>query len=142
VFFGKGFGDLDLGLLRPLAVAGYAGYDAADGGSRPGVWNSGFLIEYSIPYLQANVRSFDIPDLLRNVTPMVEFSLSNPVGSAGGPATLVIGPGFNYSGEGWDFGLEALLPTSRAAGAGPGVTAQLHIQLDYLFPNSLGKPLF
>jgi hypothetical protein len=48
----------------------------------------------------------------------------------------------NYSGDGWDFGIEALVPASRAAGVGTGVTAQLHIQLDYLFPRSLGKPLF
>ena len=142
VFFGKGFGDLDIGLLRPIAISGYAGYGAADRGPRVSSWNSGFLVEYSIPYLQANVRTFDMPDFLRNVTPMVEVSMTNPVSAAGGPATMVIGPGFNYSGEGWDFGVEALVPTSRAAGVGTGVTAQLHIQLDYLFPNSLGKPLF
>ena len=142
VFFGKGFGDLDVGLFRPFAIAGYAGYNAAAGGPRVSTWNSGFLVEYSIPYLEANVRTLDMPDLLRNVTPMVEVSMTNPVGGTGGPATMVIGPGFNYAGAGWDFGIEALVPASRAAGAGLGVTAQLHIQLDYLFPTSVGKPLF
>ena len=141
-FFGKGFGDLDLGLLRPLAIGGYAGFNAADKAPRTSAWNSGFFVEYSIPYLEANVRTFDMPDFLRNLTPMVEVSMSNPVGSAASSATMVIAPGFNYSGEGWDFGIEALVPTSRAAGVGTGVTAQLHIQLDYLFPRSLGRPLF
>src|ERR1700693_5286080 len=35
VFFGKGLGDLDIGYLRPLAVTGFAGYQAADSRPRP-----------------------------------------------------------------------------------------------------------
>jgi len=55
---------------------------------------------------------------------------------------LVVGPGFNYAGEGWELGVEAIIPTTRAAGSGFGFTAQLHFALDYLFPDSIGRPLF
>ncbi len=142
VFFGKGLGDLDIGFLRPLAVSGYVGYAAADRGPRLDQWVSGFSLEYSIPYLQSNVRSLSMPNFLRNLTPMVEVALTNSVGAGAGPSTAVVAPGFNYSGNGWDFGIEALVPASRAAGTGLGATAQFHFMLDYLFPRSVGKPLF
>jgi hypothetical protein len=47
-----------------------------------------------------------------------------------------------YAGEGWEFAVEAQLPATRATGSGIGVTAQLHIALDFFFSDSIGKPLF
>ena len=55
---------------------------------------------------------------------------------------MLIAPGFAYTGEGWEFALEALVPATRATGTGVGVTAQLHFALDFLFSDSIGKPLF
>ena len=53
-------------------------------------------------------------------------------------------PGFSYTqGEGWEFGIEALVPCNRAAGSGAGVIAQFVVQFDYLLPKSVvGHPLF
>jgi hypothetical protein len=34
------------------------------------------------------------------------------------------------------------LPARRATGSGIGVTAQLHIALDFLLPDTIGKPIF
>jgi hypothetical protein len=143
VYFGKGLGDLDIPALRPFAVSGSIGYQLADQSSRPDLLVTGFVVEYSIPYLVSKVSSTPLPDFLRAVTPMVEFQLATPASNTRGATTAgLIAPGVNYAGEGWEFGVEALIPTTRAAGRGIGVTAQLHVALDYLFPDSIGRPLF
>lgn len=143
VFFGKGLGDLDIGYLRPLAVTGFGGVQLADTAPRPDLVLSGFAIEYSIPYLESKVQSVDLPDIVRHVTPITEISLSSPAGrSYGAHTTALFAPGVSYAGEGWELAVEALVPASRATGSGVGVTAQLTIALDFLFPESIGKPLF
>jgi hypothetical protein len=142
VYFGKGLGDFDIGYLRPLAVTGFVGYQFADSQPRPDLVNTGFVVEYSIPYLQSKVRSFDLPRLIRGLTPMTEVSFMVPAGrSFGARTTTLIAPGVSYAGEGWEFLLEALVPATDATAAGAGVRAQLHLSLDYLFPDTIGRPL-
>ena len=142
LFFGKGLGDFDLGYLRPLAFAGTVGYLISDGAPRPNLVQTGFVIEYSIPYLLSKVAAVEMPDFLRATTPMVEMQFSKPVGRSFGQAsTALIGAGFNYSGEGWDLGVEALIPQNHATGRGAGFTIQLHFSLDFLAPTTIGKPL-
>jgi hypothetical protein len=143
VYFAKGLGDLDIGYLRPLGVVGMARYQISDGAPRADRVLVGASIEYSIPYLQSKVRAFDLPDLLRRVTPMVEALASSPVGSSyGGRTTALVAPGFSYAGEGWEFGMEALLPVTRPTGRGVGVIAQLYLSLDYLMADSpIGRPM-
>ncbi len=100
-------------------------------------------MEYSIPYLNSKVAGSDMPDGLRNVVPMAELLLSTPAQRRPGvETTATLGPGFAYAGEGWEFGLEALVPLSRSAGQGLGFVAQFPLSLDYLFPETIGKPLF
>jgi hypothetical protein len=143
VYFGKGLGDLDIGYLRPLAISGTFGYLIADRSPRPDVAMPGFAIEYSIPYLESKVRALDLPDLIRGLTPITELFLTTPAGQNHGTAnTALIAPGVSYAGEGWQFGIEAIIPMTRATGRGLGMTAQFHVWLDYLFPNSIGRPVF
>lgn len=143
VLFGKGLGDLDIGYWRPLAVTGLVGYQIADQRPRPDLVTAGLVLEYSIPYLQSKVESLDLPEFLRNLTPMVEFQFAAPGGkSFGARTTALFGPGVSYAGPGWEIGIEALLPASRATGRGLGVTAQLHLSLDYLAADTIGRPLF
>jgi hypothetical protein len=59
LYFGKGLGDFDIGYLRPLAITTCSAVQLADSASRPDTLNNGFPIEYSIPYLQSKVQSFD-----------------------------------------------------------------------------------
>jgi len=143
--FGKGFGDLPIASLRPLAITGFAGYQVANGqGVRPNKFNAGLSLQYSFPYLVSKVSNYSLPSLLSGMTPMVEVFLSTPVGRRYQTSqTLVIAPGVSYSrGAGWEVGIEALIPSNRATGTGWGVIAQVVIQLDYLLPNSiLGRPL-
>lgn len=143
-YFAKGLGDLDIGYLRPLAVEGFAGIQLADKAPRPDMTQGGFVLEYSIPYLQSKVQSFDLPDILRNLTPMTEVLFTIPTGrSFGARATALVAPGVSYAGQGWELAVEALVPQTRATGTGVGVTAQLHFALDFLFADSIvGKPLF
>jgi len=143
VFFGKGLGDLDIGYLRPLAITGFAGYQAADSRPRPDLAQAGLTLQYSIPYLQSKVQSFDLPEIVRGLTPMTEFVFSTPTGkSFGARTTALFGPGVSYAGEGYEIAVEALIPATRATGRGIGVTAQLHLSLDFLAPDTLGRPLF
>jgi hypothetical protein len=143
VYFGKGFGDLDLGYLRPLAIVGSAGYMFSDGGRRPDTLAAGFAVQYSIPYLQSKVRSFNLPDAIRRMTPLVEVTFAPPIGRSFGQRTVaIIAPGVSYTGEGWELALEAWMPITRATGRGVGVAAQLYLSLEYLFPTTIGKPLF
>lgn len=143
LYFGKGLGDLDIGYLRPLAVIGMVRYEVAEGPRRPDRAFAGAALQYSIPYLQSKVESFDLPDFLRRTTPMVEALVAAPTGQSWGVRTIgYIAPGFVYAGEGWQFGLEALLPLNHASGRGVGVMAQLYFSLDYLFADTpIGRPL-
>ena len=143
LYFGKGLGGLDIGYLRPLAVPGFIGYLSADARPRPDLVRAGFAVQYSIPYLLSKVHSFDLPPLVRGLTPMTEILFTTPVGrSYATRRTALIAPGTSYAGEGWEFLIEALVPATRATGNGAGVRAQLNVALDYLFPNTIGRPLF
>ena len=100
-------------------------------------------MQYSIPYLQSKVQSLDLPDIIRGLTPTTEFVFSTPTGkSFGARTTALFGPGVSYAGEGWELAIQALIPATRATGRGIGVTAQLHLSLDFLAPDTIGRPLF
>lgn len=143
VFFGKGMGDLDPAYLRPLAVVGTVGYQLADTNARPDMMQAGIAFEYSLPYLESKVTSLALPDFARRLTPIVEMQFATPASTTRGATTAAtVAPGINYAGEGWELGLEALVPATRAAGSGVGLIAQIHLSLDYLFPDSIGRPLF
>src|SRR5207248_6796165 len=103
IFFGKGLGDFDVGYLRPAAITGFVGYQAADSRPRNDAVVGGLTAQYSIPYLQSKVQSFDLPDMFRSLTPMAEFIFSTPSGrSFGARTTALFGPGVSYAGEGWE----------------------------------------
>jgi hypothetical protein len=143
IYFAKGLGDLDIGYLRPFAVTGEIAYQFADAPTRPDNVLTGIAVGYSIPYLQSKVRAFDLPDVLSGLTPMVETLVTTPTrNSEGGGTSAMFGPGVNYSGEGWEFTIEAVVPAGHGAGHGVGVTAQFNLSLDYIFPDTIGKPLF
>jgi hypothetical protein len=138
-------GDLPIGYARPLAITGFAGYEAAQG-SRIDEVQAGFSVQYSIPYLVSKVANLDLPPFLRGITPITEVLYTTPVkgqGSGQG-TTLLVAPGISYSqGTGWELAVEAMIPATKATGRGVGVIAQLVLQLDYLLPDSVfGRPIF
>jgi hypothetical protein len=147
--FGKGFGDLStsLGPLRPFALTGNLSVDfptktQSMGVQNPNVFNYGFAIEYSIPYLQSEVRDFGLGAPFNRMIPLVEFALSSPFNRGfGGTTTGTVQPGVIWAGQYFQVGAEMIIPTNSLSGHGIGGVVQLHFYLDDLFPNSIGRPI-
>ena len=163
LYFGKGAGDLpeSLNWVRPFAVTGIFGYSitsskkttspvidpdtgmislAVDHASN--TINYGFAIEYSNFYLRANIHDFGLPEWVNRLTPLVEFNFVTPVTDRYGEKTVgTINPGIIWSGQSMQFGVEAIIPATKATGKNVGIIAQLHFYLDDIFPNSIGRPL-
>lgn len=142
--FGKGFGDLPdaVSFLRPLAVTGVVGYTIPGHSDEPHTLEWGGALEYSLAYLQTNVRDVGLGSIVVHMTPVVEFALSSPLGRHGGKTTGTVDPGLVWSGQKMQFGVEAVLPVNGATGSNVGFIAQLHFYMDDIFPHSLGTPLF
>lgn len=142
--FGKGFGDLpdSLKYLRPLAITGTVGYAIPGTHDESKSFEWGGAIEYSLLYLQNNVRDEGFSNFVAHVTPVVEFSFSSPTRAGEGGTTGTINPGLIWSGQHVQLAAEAIVPVNRASGHGVGFIGQLHFYIDDLFPHSLGRPIF
>ena len=158
-FSGKGFGFLpdNLKLLRPLAVTTELGYsfptqssttEFADG-VRTRTRNPQFLVwggslQYSMPYLKARVRNLDLPEFVNRFVPITEFSFTTQTTNFDGDerTTGRVNPGLLYIADKYQLGVEAIIPINRASGDRVGVIGNLHLFLEDIFPNSLGRPLF
>ncbi len=148
--FGKGFGGLPNSVrwLRPFAITGNLGFDIpmksrSDEALNPNAFNAGFAVEYSLDYLQHQVRDVGLKAPFDRMIPLVEVALSRGLdrGSAG-QVTGTIQPGLIWAGQYFQLGLEAILPLNGDSGHGVGGVVQLHFFLDDLFANSIGRPLF
>jgi hypothetical protein len=166
LYFGKGFGDLpsNLGWARPFAITGQIGYaipgvsqtttasmdpdtgdQTVDTEFHPRVLMWGGSLQYSMPYLKSAVVDLGLPDFFNHLIPIVEASLQTPVAntfSSGTVTTGTINPGVIWVGQTYQIGIEAMIPVNRQSGTSVGAIAQLHLFLDDIFPNSIGKPIF
>ncbi len=151
VYFGKGLGELPIAALRPLAITGELSYtipdrqlnSTADNGGSLRSWSGGLSLQYSIPYLQSQVKDYGLPDFIGRLVPLIETTWTSPASPGGSsPATLQFAVGAVYLADSYQIGLEALIPGNKAAGPNVGVAFQVHVFFDDIFPNSLGKPLF
>ena len=148
--FGKGFGDLpdSLPWLRPFAITGNLSVDfptkvESAGNPNPNNFNYGFAFEYSLPYLQQNVKDIGLTGIFKQMIPLVEVSYSTALNRGQGGQTIgTIQPGVIWSGQYFQVGAEAIIPATHQTGNGYGGVVQLHFYLDDLFPNSFGRPLF
>ena len=144
VLFGKGFGDLpdSMALLRPFAVTGQVGFKIPGTSANSKAVEWGGAVEYSLLYLQTNVRDQGFSKFVEHLTPIVEFSFESPTDTGGGGTTGTINPGLIWSGLYTQFAAEAVIPANGATAKTVGVIAQAHFYVDDIFPNSLGRPLF
>lgn len=164
LYFGKGLGDVPVDWLRPFAVTGQFSYSVADkalkatqvtdpdtgmvglqyNSGNPNQWFGGISLQYSLPYLQSQVKDLGLPGFVGRLTPLVEITWSSPATSPSTQGTTwTIAPGVLYSADTYQLGVELLVPANRAAGTNVGVIAQFHMFLDDLLPDSvLGRPLF
>jgi len=161
-YFGQGFGGLDdsMRMARPFALTGQVGYAIPSRSSNtstdpdsgetfkelnPQFLTYGLTLQYSMPYLKANVADLGLPEFCNHLIPIVEAQFQTPVANYRGSGigtTGTVNPGVIWTGRYFQVGLEAIVPINRASGTGVGVLAQLHFYLDDLFPGSLGKPIF
>lgn len=147
--FGKGFGDLppSLSALRPFALTGNFSVDfptrtQSMGAQNPNIFNYGFAIEYSIPYLQSEVRDIGLGPPFNRMIPLIEFALSSPFNRGyAGTTTGTVQPGVIWAGPYFQVGAEMIIPTNGLSGHGIGGVVQLHFYLDDLFPHGIGKPI-
>jgi len=164
LFFGKGFGDLpdELSFLKPLALTGVVGVAIPTSAStrtatqneatrereieierHPDLLEWGFAVEYSIIYLEEQVKDIGLRAPFDRFIPLVEIALETPLDRGqGGQTTGTINPGLIWSGKYFQIGAEAVIPINSRTGSDVGFIAQLHFYLDDLFPHSLGRPLF
>jgi hypothetical protein len=148
--FGKGFGELPetLRWLRPLAITGNLSVDfptktQSAETANPNFFNYGFALEYSLEFLQHHVRDVGLTVPFDRMIPLVEVSFSTALNRGLGGQTIgTIQPGIIWAGQFVQIGAEAIIPGSRITGHGYGGVVQLHLYLDDIFPNSIGRPLF
>jgi hypothetical protein len=163
LLFGKGMGDLPDALrwLKPFAVTGIVegvlpsrsgnkSFTLNDDGDleveiekNPNVFHWGFAVMYSLPYLQSFVKDVGLPAVIRQLIPLVEIDINNPLDRGfAGKTTGTVNPGIIWAGKYFQLGLEAVVPINERTGKVIGVRGQIHFFIDDIFPNTLGKPLF
>ncbi len=145
IYFGKGFGDLpdSLGVLKPIAVTGTLGQSFPASSDAPNALEWGFALEYSLPYLQQQVKDIGLPAPFKNMIPLVEFSMQTDENrDTRGITTGTINPGVLWETPHFQLGAEALIPVNSQSGPHVGFVVQLWIYIDDLFPKAFGHPLF
>jgi len=154
IYFGKGFGDLPIGPLRAFALTGTLGYQVPDrrlkvdtdgsalNNGLAAQWQGGLSLQYSMRYLQSQVKDLGLPDFVNKLTPLVEVAWSSPASKPNNSATqYLVGAGVAYTATTYAVTVEALFPGNAQSGAHTGVIAQFHLYFDDLFAHSLGKPV-
>lgn len=143
IYYGKAFGDLpdSLGFAKPFAVTGTLGVDLPTS-AEPNNLDWGFALEYSLPYLEQQVKDIGLPHPFRNMIPLVEFSMTSPFNRDGGYTTGTVNPGILYESKYYQLGAEAMIPINSASGAHVGVIVQLEIYIDDIWPKAFGYPIF
>jgi hypothetical protein len=153
-FFGKGFGDLSdpMSLLRPFAVTGSIGVviptkaRSPDGfggfEEHPNRLQIGLAVEYSLPYLQSQVRNIGLAAPFDRMIPLLELVLETPLNRGGGKTTGTLNPGILWAGQYVQLSAEAIIPWNHDSVHTVGFLAQLHFYIDDVLPTTLGRPLF
>jgi hypothetical protein len=140
-YFGKGFGDVASPYLRPIAITGEVSRDLSDTPSlSPSAWSYAASLQYSMPYLQQNVKALHIPQWFTRLTPLVEIALTSP--DQGSP-TGTLAPGLLYDAPTWQLAAEALVPANGTTRQlqGTGFIVQYHVFLDTFYKEWFGRPL-
>jgi hypothetical protein len=149
-FFGKGLGDIPFTPIRPFAITGELDYNMPNTGpagqGSVTTWSAGLTLQYSIPYLQSQIKDYGLPNILANLTPLVELHWTSAAGSSiirptNNPTTFLLGTGAVWTGRYYSISAELLTPLNGAAGHGLGAIGQFHLYFDDLMPNTLGKPI-
>lgn len=168
-YIGKGFGDVTVDWLRPIAITGQVNYTWSTHptdvsidpdtllpviSQTPTVLSYGATLQYSLLYMNSFVH--EVPEFFRNLIPTFEASFATPVSNIGPTVgelvpgthetTGTYGPGLYYLGRlgpiSFELGAVLTIPINHASGRHVGALAILDFFLDDMFPESLGRPIF
>jgi hypothetical protein len=142
VYFGKALGDLpdSFEYARPFAITATLGEDLPTS-AEPNNLEWGVALEYSLHYLQQQVKDIVLPQPFKSMIPLVEFAMSSPENRGGGPTIGTINPGVLYENTYFQIGAEAQIPVNSASGHNIGAIVQLEIFIDDIWPKVFGFPL-
>jgi hypothetical protein len=162
IYLGKGLDFIPAPMVQPLQFTGEFSYAFADKQYRefevteprtgavstvandgsPNAWIGSFSIQYSIPYLQNQIKDFGLPEPFAHLIPVAEFNWVSSASTPGGaPTSWTVAPGVIYLRSWYQVGLEAVVPLNKAGGTNVGFIVQFHVFLDDLYPHGLGAPL-
>lgn len=144
IYFGKGLGDLPDALQygRPFALTGVLGEDLPTRYANPNALEWGFAVEYSLRYLQTQVKDIGLPAPFEAMIPVVEFAFTTPENRDGGPTTGTINPGILWEAKYFQLGAEAIIPANNDTGSKVGAVFQIQFYIDDLLPKIFGHPIF
>ncbi len=139
LYAGQGLGAADVSSwLRPVALTATLGYALPDTVRLARQVQFGASLQYSLGYLPA------LPEAAQKLIPVVELTYALPAGGPNGADARrgFVAPGVFYAGDGFQLGIEALFPLTRASGGSVGVIAQLNLSFRALGLGALARPLF
>ena len=144
LYFGKGFGYLpdSVPMLKPFAITGVVGEAFPTEAADPNALEWGIALEYSLIYLEQNVKDTGMPEPFRHVVPLVELAMESPENRDGGPTTGTINPGVLYESRYFQLGAEAVIPINSHTGPNIGFVVNVNIFIDDIWPKVFGHPLF
>jgi hypothetical protein len=142
IYLGKAFGDLpdSLKYARPFAITGTLG-EGIPTSSEPNNLQWGIALEYSLPYLQEQVKDIGLPQPFSKMFPLVELAMTSPENRNGGETTGTVNPGVLYESRYFQIGAEAQIPINSASGHQVGVIVQLEVFIDDIWPKVFGYPI-
>ena len=146
VLFQKGFADLpeSLGLLRPAAIEGDAGFESKVTGARDDLLNADLELEYSLDYLDAHVAG-SVPRALRELTPHLDFDYAQYLSAHNNSSApdFELTPAIAWMNDTFEVNLGVQVALNRAS-SGTGTVAfvwLLGVSYDQLVP-AVGWNLF
>lgn len=143
--FAKGFGGLPKAVkyLRPLALTGDIAYNYPTRGPAPRTLDTGFTVQYSLLYLQHMMKNGQLPPVIRNLIPVVEFPFTVCLNhGCGGALAGTVNPGLIWATQYGQIGMEAAFPVDDRSGESVGGLLEFRAYLGELFPHGIGAPLF
>jgi hypothetical protein len=103
----------------------------------------GFTVQYSLQYLQSFVKDVGLGAPFNRMIVLVELPLETCLNRGCGGRTFgTVNPGLIWFGKYLQLGLEASIPINDRSGKNVGVQGLVHVFIDDLFPQSLGRPIF
>jgi hypothetical protein len=144
LYIGKGFGNLPdaVPMLKPLAITAIVGEELPTEAANPNALDWGFAVEYSLLYLEQNVKDTGMPRPFRDMIPLVEIAMQSPENRSGGATTGTINPGVLWESRYFQVGAEAVIPINGHSGPNVGFVFNVNVFIDDLWPKVFGHPIF